>query len=111
MKRQAELLGYCPYLGMTLKQGLYDLFNQLPVKITRPDKFYDNRRGNAHAMKYFGRSKIISGREKKIRYSKICELFCGIQYPFVTQGVFMARFAKKMYFDSSRCVFANLKHV
>ena len=72
VERQAELLGYCPYLGITQKRGLYDLIEQLPVKITRPDQFYANRRGNARAIKYFGRTKIRSGTAKKIRPTKIC---------------------------------------
>ena len=58
VERQAELLGYCPYLGSTRKRGLYDLIDQLPVKITRPDKFYNNCRADARVIKYFGRSEI-----------------------------------------------------
>ena len=67
VERQAELLGYCPYLGSTRKHRLYDLIDQLPVKITRPDQFYNTRRVDARVIKYFGRSKIRSGTAKKLR--------------------------------------------
>ena len=79
VERQAELLGYCPYLGITQKRGLYDLIEQLPVKITRPDQFYANLRRNARGLKLFGRFKIRSGTVKKPRSTKNCELYCGIQ--------------------------------
>ena len=58
VERQAELLGYCPYLGITQKRGLYELIDQLPVKITQLDQLYYIRCGNAHIIKCFGRSKI-----------------------------------------------------
>ena len=58
VERQAELLGHYPYLGIPLKRGLYDLIDQLPVKITRPDQFYCNRRANARAINISGGPKF-----------------------------------------------------